>query len=293
MEGSSEAAGSRPAVGGHRVVPARTLHSLPLAEALGSADLLRNLVIRELRATYKGSVLGVLWSLVNPLVTMAIFSVVFGLFLKIQAPEGYRGARSFAAFLLVGLLPWNLLSLAMTAGAQSLVANANLIRKVYFFRAVLPVSTVVAHTVHFAIGMALLLPFLAVLGLVHWANLWLLAVPMVALVLLASGLAFLTGVSNVYYRDTQYLASLFGMAWFYATPIAYPPEFVRSAGEPWITLCRFNPAASLVATFRTILYEGRRPDLWSLLGCLGSAAAVFLLGWIVFRRAEPRLAEEV
>jgi ABC-type polysaccharide/polyol phosphate export permease len=256
-------------------------------------DLLRNLVLRELRATYKGSALGVLWSLLNPLVTMAIFTVVFGLFLKVPIPAGAGGARSLPAFLLVGLLPWNLLTLAMSAGALSLVANANLIRKVYFFRPVLPISAVLAHGVHFAIGLGLLLAFLAALGVSFWANLWLLVVPVGCLLLLALGLAFLTSVANVYYRDTQYLVSLLGMAWFYATPIAYPAEFVHSAGEPWITLYHLNPAAALVASFRTILYLGQRPDAASLLWCVASSSAVFLLGWVVFRRAEPRLAEEV
>ena len=256
-------------------------------------DLLRNLVLRELRATYKGSVLGVLWSLLNPLVSMAIFTVVFGVFLKVQLPAGAGGARSLPAFLLVGLLPWNFLSLAMNAGGLSLITNGNLIRKVYFFRALLPVSTVLAHGVHFAIGLGLLLPFLAIVGVPFWPHLWLLVVPVASLLLLALGLAFLTAISNVYYRDTQYLASLFGMAWFYATPIVYPAEFVQSAGEPWITLCRLNPAAALVAAFRTILYDGQRPDPGSLLWCVASSGAVFLLGWTVFRRAEPRLAEEV
>jgi ABC-2 type transport system permease protein len=273
-------------------MPARRI-SITLAEAFNSVDLLRNLVLRELRATYKGSVLGALWSLLNPLVTMAIFTVVFGVFFKVQLPPTAGGVRSLPAFLLVGLLPWNLLSLAMNTGALSLVTNGNLIRKVYFFRAVLPVSTVLAHGVHFLIGLGLLLPFLAVLGVRLWPNLWLLAVPVAGLLLLALGLAFLTAVSNVYYRDTQHLASLLGMAWFYATPIVYPAEFVETAGEPWVTLCHLNPAAALVSAFRTILYEGRAPDPGSLLWCLVSCGAVFLLGWAVFRRAEPRLAEEV
>jgi lipopolysaccharide transport system permease protein len=264
-----------------------------VAEALGSADLLRNLVLRELRATYKGSALGVLWSLFNPLFTMAIFTVVFGVFLKLPPPLGAGSVQSFPAFLLVGLLPWNFLSLALNTGAQSLVTNGNLIRKVYFFRAVLPVSTVLAHGVHFVIEMGLLLAFLTVLGVSFWRNLWLLAVPLGSLLLLALGVAFITAVANVYYRDTQHLASLFSMAWFYATPIVYPVEAVRSAGEPWVTLCRLNPAAAVVGAFRTILYEGQVPDAASLVSCLVSSGAVFLLGWAVFRRAEPRLAEEV
>jgi lipopolysaccharide transport system permease protein len=264
-----------------------------ITEAIGSADLLRNLVLRELRATYKGTALGVVWSLFNPLFTMAIFTIVFGVFLKVQLPVGAGSVRNFPAFLLVGLLPWNFLNLAMNTGAQSLVTNGNLIRKVYFFRAVLPISTVLAHGVNFAIGMGILLVFLSALGVTFWRNLWLLVVPLGSLLLLALGVAFVTAVANVYYRDTQHLAALFGMAWFYATPVVYPAEAVQAAGEPWVTLCRLNPAAAVVGAFRTILYEGRAPDPASLLSCVASSAVVFLLGWALFRRAEPRLAEEV
>jgi lipopolysaccharide transport system permease protein len=288
MEGTEPDAGARATGGG-----AGWESPGALAEAVASTDLLRNLVLRELRATYKGSALGVLWSLFNPLVTMAIFTLVFGVFLKVQLPVGAGSVQSFPAFLLVGLLPWNFLSLSMNTGAQSLVTNGNLIRKVYFFRAVLPISTVLAHGVHFAIEMGLLFVFLAVLGVSFWPNLWLLVVPLGSLLLLAFGVAFITAVANVYYRDTQHLASLFSMAWFYATPIVYPVEAVRDAGEPWITLCRLNPAAVVVGAFRTILYEGQAPDAASLVSCVVSSGAIFLLGWTVFRRAEPRLAEEV
>jgi len=262
-------------------------------EAQNGADLLFNLVLRELRSTYKGSALGVFWSLLNPLVTMAIFAVVFGLFLKVRLPLGAGSVRSFPAFLLVGLIPWSFLSMALNTGALSLVNNANLIRKVYFFRPVLPVSTVLAHGVNFAIELLLLLGFLAVLGVDFWPSLWLLPVPLVSLLLLALGVAFLTAISNVYYRDTQHLASLFAMAWFYATPVVYPVELVREAGEPWTTLCRLNPAAAVMGAFRTILYEGQRPDAATLVWCLASSTAVFLVGFTVFRGAEKHLAEEV
>src|SRR5688572_12693079 len=93
-----------------------------LAEALHSGDLLRNLVLRELRATYKGSVLGFIWSLLNPLLSMVIFTVVFGLILHVQLPAHEGGSDNFPAFLLVGLLPWNVLSAAMSAGCASLVS---------------------------------------------------------------------------------------------------------------------------------------------------------------------------
>jgi ABC-2 type transport system permease protein len=264
-----------------------------LAEALGSGDLLRNLVLRELRASYKGSLLGFLWSFLNPLLTMIIFTVVFGVILRVPLPANEGGARNFPAFLLVGLLPWNLLSFALSAGCLSLVTNANLIRKVYFFRAVLPASAVLAQALHFVIGLGLLLVFLMLLGVNFWPNLWLLPLPMLSLLLLSLGLAFVTAVANLYYRDTQHLASLFTMAWFYATPIVYPMELVQPLGEPWMTLFRLNPATALVSTFRAILYNAQPPAAFDVGWSLLSSTLVFLGGWTLFQRLEPRFAEEV
>jgi ABC-2 type transport system permease protein len=201
--------------------------------------------------------------------------------------------RSFPGFLLVGLLPWNLISLSMAAGATCLVANSNLIRKVYFFRAALPASVVLANGVNFLVGLGLLLVFLVVVGVDFWGTIWLLPVPLLALLLLSLGLALLTSVANLYYRDTQYLVGLLTMAWFYATPIIYPLSFVARVGEPWLTLYRLNPATALIETFRAILYDGRPPSTFDLAWSLGSAFAVLVVGWLVFQRAEPHFAEEV
>jgi lipopolysaccharide transport system permease protein len=264
-----------------------------IAEVFDSREILRNLVLRELRSSYKGSVLGFLWSLLNPLVTMIIFTVVFSVVLQINLPPNAQGVQSFPAFLLVGLLPWNLISVSMGAGASSLIANGNLIRKVYFFRATLPASVVLANAVNFLVGMGILLVFLLAVGVDFWGTIWLLPVPLLALLLLSLGLALLTAVGNLYYRDTQYLVSLFTMAWFYLTPIIYPLSFVERVGEPWLTLYRLNPATALIETFRAILYDGHLPSTLDLVWSLGSAVAVLAVGWLVFRRAEPHFAEEV
>ncbi|HEY7509901.1 MAG TPA: ABC transporter permease [Vicinamibacteria bacterium] len=262
-------------------------------EAVGSRDLLQNLVLRELRATYKSSVLGFAWSLLNPLFTLLIFTFVFGMILNVPvpAPEGRRA--SFAAFLLVALLPWTLVATALSAGCASLVGNGNLLRKVYFSRATLPASAVLAQGLHFVVALTLLLVYLGVLGIPFWRCLWLLPLPVAAAFMLALGLALITSVANVYFRDTQHLVTLASTAWFYATPIVYPVEMVERFGEPWTTLYRLNPAAALVATFRAILYAGTMPGAFDLAWSLVSAAGVLLAGWTLFRTAEPRLAEEV
>jgi ABC-2 type transport system permease protein len=263
-----------------------------LSEAAANRELLRNLILRELKASYRGSVLGALWSLLNPLINMAIFILVFGLVLRVPVPMTNRGTSSFAAFLLVGMLPWNFLSVSLSAGAISLVANSSLIRKVYFFRPLLPVTAVLANGINFLVAMALLILWLGFSGF-DLRVLWLLPVPALSLLLLSLGLAFVTATANVYFRDTQYLLSLLSTAWFYLTPIIYPLELVRGLGETWYTLFRLNPAAAIVSSFRAILYEGRVPSAFDLLWSLGSGMAFFLAGWKWFRHAEPHFAEEV
>jgi ABC-type polysaccharide/polyol phosphate export permease len=262
-------------------------------EALGSGDLVRNLVLRELRSTYKSTALGFLWSLLNPLFTMLILTFVFGLILSVPVPTPEGAKASFPAFLLVGLLPWNLVAVALASGCSSLVSNGNLLRKVYFFRATLPASTVLAQGLPFVVALALLLVYLAVLRIPFWRVLWLLPVPVLAVFALALGLALITSVANVYFRDTQHLVSLASSAWFLATPIVYPVEMVARFGEPWMTLYRLNPAAALVATFRAILYAGTLPDPFDLAWSSLSAGIVLAVGWTVFRKVEPRLPEEV
>lgn len=264
-----------------------------ITEIVNSRDLLRNLVGRELKASYKGSALGLGWSLINPLVTMVIFALVFGVILRIAPPENPQGQSNFAAYLLIGLMPWNYISLAMSSGATSLVNNGNLLRKVYFFRPALPASTVIANGVNFLASMVVLLVFLAVLGFPWWQALWVLPVPMLSLFILCLGLSLITSVSNLYFRDTQYLVGLFTQVWFYLTPIVYPVYLVREQIGQWLWLYNLNPATALVNTFRSILYDGRVPGLETVGWSLATSGAVLLFGWWVFRRAEPHFAEEV
>ena len=165
----------------------------------------------------------------------------------------------------------------------------------YFFQATLPASVVLANHVNFLVGLGLLLVVLLLIGVNFWGSIWLLPVPLLALLLLSLGLALLTSVANLYYRDTQYLVGLFTMAWFYATPIIYPLSFVERVGEPWLTLYRLNPATALIETFRAILYDGRLGGAQACSGRSGRPAIVLAVGWLVFRapnRASPRSVGE-
>lgn len=264
-----------------------------ISEILDSRDLLRNLVNRELKAGYKGSALGLGWSLVNPIVTTVIFALVFGVILRVEPPTNPSGQQSFAAYLLIGLMAWNYVSVSINAGATSLVANGNLIRKVYFFRPALPASTVIANGVNFLASLVVLFAFLWFLDFPWYSALWALPVPMASLFILCLGLSFLTSVTNLYFRDTQHLVGLFTQIWFYLTPIVYPISLVEDRLGQWLWLYNLNPATALIDSFRAILYNGQAPEPATMAWSLATSAAVLAIGWIVFRRAEPHFAEEV
>lgn len=256
-----------------------------------------NLTLRELRGKYKRSVLGWGWSMVNPLAQMGIFTLVFGFFLKVEPPTGDpSGLHVFAFFLLCGLLPWTFLSNGITAGMGALLANANLVKKVWFPRQLLVASTVGSFGVSFLIELGVLTVALLIAG--NMVVPWLIPVFGVVLIQVAFvlGLALALAVWNVYFRDLEYLVGIGLQFWFYATPIVYPVRVVEKALEDQpglLTLYRLNPMTRFSEVYRDLYYSLRGPTLADIAFLLACAAASLVIGWIAFNRLEGRLAEEL
>jgi ABC-2 type transport system permease protein len=266
-----------------------------LAEVAGSRDLLINLTLRELRGKYKRSVLGWGWSLINPLATMAIFTVVFSVLLKSNPAAGDpSGLDVFALFLLCGLLPWNYLSNSMTGGMYSLVGNANLIKKVYFPREVLVAANVASWLFSFLIEMAVL--WVALIAFGNMVIPWIPAVLVLMLIQTAFvlGIALMLSVLNVYFRDTQHLIGIVLQVWFYATPIIYPLSLVQQHISGWLyKLYEANPMAQFAQAYRNLMYDLRWPTAGNIAYVVLVSAATLVAGAFVFRRFEGRLAEEL
>jgi ABC-type polysaccharide/polyol phosphate export permease len=268
-----------------------------VAELAESRELFVNLTLRELRGKYKRSVLGWTWSLLNPLATMVIFTVVFRFFLKVQVgPGDPSGLHVFALFLLCGLLPWNFLSSGISGSMGALIGNSNLIKKVYFPREILVASTIASWVVSFLLEMAVLAVVLLVAG--NFVVPWL--VPALALVVVQTmfvvGLGLMLSVVNVYFRDVQYLVGILLQLWFYATPIVYPISVVADAleGQPALfTLYKLNPMVRFVEAYRDCLYDLRFPPLFDSAYLVGVSAATLAVGVFVFTKLEPKLAEEL
>jgi lipopolysaccharide transport system permease protein len=269
-----------------------------LAEYTDARELTVNLTLRELRSRYKRSALGWTWSLLNPLSTVIVFAIVFAFFLKVQPPVGHpSGLHNFAMFLLCGLLPFSFLSNGMNASLDSLLSNSNLIRKVYFPREVLVVSSILSLLVTLLVELGVLCVLLLLFGnmVLPWIPVLLGLVAIETVFVLGIGL--MLSVLNVYFRDVKHFIGISLQALFYSAPIVYPISFVQDAANrtsfPVLRVYTLNPLVRFVDAYRAVLYDLRFPALSDVLYITAWAIAMLALGLFVFRRLDRRLAEEV
>jgi ABC-type polysaccharide/polyol phosphate export permease len=247
--------------------------------------LVRTLVVRELKARYRGSVLGFLWSFLNPLVLLLVYALVFSFYLRSTTPD-------YAAFLACGLLPWIWFSSSLLEGTASIVQGSSLVNKALFPAEVLPVVPVVSNLVHFLLGLPILCVFLLVYGRPLSPLLGLL--PLLLLVQLAftTALVLVLATFNVFYRDTQHLVGNVVTLWFFLTPIVYEASQVPPA-LAW-TL-HLNPMAYLMQGYQALLYYNALPaGFWAqLFGLLALSLALMLVSYQVFVRSKDEFVEQV
>jgi ABC-type polysaccharide/polyol phosphate export permease len=270
---------------------------LPDTRALPT-ELLWNLTLRELRGRFKRSTLGWLWSIINPLASIAIYTLVFGVFLKVDPPVGDpSGLDVYGFFLVCGLLPWTFLTNGLNGAASSIVGNEGLVKKVYFPRSVLPAASTLAWLANFGVELAVLGVVLLVAG-----NMVLTWIPVVVALMVIEtgfvlGLGLLLSAANAYFRDVQHFLAIALNIWFYATPILYPPETIPEDTELFGMAARdllgFNPMAVFVDSYRSVLYDLAWPTAGQWVAMIAVAAVSLVLGAAAFRRLEPRLAEEL
>src|SRR5258705_4502124 len=242
--------------------------------------LIQCLVARQLKARYRGSVLGFLWSFINPLLLLSIYTFVFTVILPNRNPI----AQPYAVFMFCGILPWNWFSSSLMEASGSLVAGGNLIKKVLFPAEILPLVNVLANMVHFFLGLLILVVFLVVYR--HWpdpAGLVWFPVSVAVQLVFTTGLALFLSALTVHYRDIRDLLTNVLMFWFFATPIIYScqDENVRA----YKRLFDLNPFTHLALTFQGILFFPGPAGQWKLLLPLGVPSVfVFLGGYWFFHR---------
>jgi ABC-type polysaccharide/polyol phosphate export permease len=263
---------------------------------LGAHELLANLVLREVRGKYRRTFFGQLWSLLNPLASMVVYTIVFSFIIRANPPPGDpSGIDAYPLWLLAGLLPWHFFAHSVTGGISSIISNGSLIKKVYFPRALLPLANTGSNGLTFLIELGVLAVALTLFGGFVLPWLPLAALFVVVLAFFAVGVGMLLAILNVYFRDVQHFTGIVLQLWLYLTPIIYPIRLVEDAaarhGEWILTLYRLNPMERFVAVFRATLYDNRLPDVDDMLWCVGWAAVAFGIGFNVFRSREKKLAE--
>lgn len=274
-----------------------------LSELAASRELLMNLTLRDIRGQYKRTILGQLWSLVNPLAAMLVYTIVFKFLLRAAPPAGDpSGLDIFPVWLLCGLLPWTFFSSAVMGGMGSIVGNAGLVQKVYFNRIVLPISTIGSVAFNWCFEMGVLVVVLIIVG--GWHVIFFLpavVVLMLILAVFASGLAMMLSIANVHFRDTQYFLGILFQIWMYMTPIVYPISIVQKLSDQHggllgthitiLNIFESNPMFQFVETFRQLMYDQRIPDWQDIVPCIVWAVVAFAIGLAVFRKNEKGLAE--
>jgi lipopolysaccharide transport system permease protein len=292
--------------GGVGVAVDRSAGVMPkMRELWGYRELIRNLVLRDLRVRYKGSALGFLWTQIAPLLMMLVFLLVFTLLLP-------SGIALYSVFLIVGMLPWNFCAEAVAGGSRSVIDNANLIKKVFFPREVLPLVSVLSSLLNYLLSLPMMLLVMAVVQLLTLGRLnfsWTFAyLPVLVVIqtLFLVGVALFTSALAVFFRDFVHLIGILIQFWFFLTPVVYPLDTIdRSYGV--VTLAQIirwvNPMASLIDFYRDILYgntvvEGLVPTpglpaLASVLRVLVTAVAVLAIGYWFFQRRSGQFGEEI
>jgi ABC-type polysaccharide/polyol phosphate export permease len=269
-----------------------------VSEIAASRELITNLTLRELRTRYKRSVLGWTWSMLNPLATVGIYTVVFKYFFKAEAPTGEpSGLSNYAVFLLSGLLAWNYFNICLNSAMSVLVGNAGLIKKVYFPREGLVISLVISNLISFLIELGVLVVILLLLGnnVLPWLPVVFALVAIMTVFVL--GLGLILAVLNVYFKDVQDLVgSILLQVLFYLTPVVYPIKLVYEAMEGKPLLRRIytaNPTVQFIEAFHHVMYDLRWPTWQNWTYLIAWAAGSLALGMWVFRKFEMRLAEEL
>ena len=246
--------------------------------------MIYSLVKRDLRGKYKGSVLGFMWTFVNPLLQLLVYNMVFSIIMK-------AGVEKFYLYLFVGLIPWLFFSAAITGGSTCIIAQKDLIKKIRFPREIIPISFVTSQFVNMLLSFIVVILVSLVSG-VHLTIGGILCLPVIMLVeyIMALGIALISSSLTVYFRDLEHILAIIAMAWLYATPICYPETMVP---EKYLSLYRLNPVTPIVYAYRDVLYYGRTPDLTTLLIAIGIGLVTVLIGVLVFGRLQRRFAEEL
>jgi lipopolysaccharide transport system permease protein len=267
-----------------RIRPSKGWVSLRLGELWQQRELLYFLTWRDFKVRYKQTVLGVAWAILQPLLTMVIFTVLFGKLAKISSDGLPYPIFNFAA-----LVPWTFFAYALSQGSNSLVSSANILTKVYFPRLAMPLASVLSGLVDFGLAFVVLLAMMTFYRIAPSANIVWLPIFMLTAMMAAVGVSLWLSSMNVLFRDIRYVIPFLTQVWFFITPIAYSSTLID---EPWRTLYGLNPMAGVVEGFRwTLLGAPASPGL--MVTSFLSALVLLITGSFYFSRMEKTFADVI
>lgn len=247
------------------------------------------LVRKELRGRYKASALGFLWTFLNPLLQLIVYTFVFSVIMR-------AGIAKYYIFLFVALVPWMFISACLTGGSCCIFASQDMVKKIYFPREVLPIAYTVSAFVNMLLTFFVVFAVLLVTGFgINLGALVYLPIIMVVEFSLGLGISLLASALTVYFRDLQYILTIVAMAWQFLTPVMYPQELVLSQLEKHprlLFLWNVNPTTPIINAYRDILYYQRTPELMTLLSAIILGLGMMIIGYLSFRTLQKGFAEQ-
>ncbi|MDY7038028.1 MAG: ABC transporter permease [Thermodesulfobacteriota bacterium] len=260
-----------------------------LKELLNYRGLLWILAWRDIRVRYKQSVLGFAWAMFVPLSMMLVFTFIFTLVIRIKTDMPYP------IFVFCGLLPWQFFATSTTGAANSLIANRNLVTKIYFPAEVFPLSCVLASFIDFLVGCIVLIGMMIFYSLtsfsipIGWVSFLVLPVLLVQLIF-TSGLSYFLAMGNLFFRDVRYVYNVIIMLWMFASSVIYP---LKTSNLRIQFILNLNPMTPILNSYRDVLLRGKPPDWGPFLYSAGVGIGILILGWIIFFRMQYKFAEKI
>lgn len=261
-----------------------------LKEIYDYREMIFGLVRRELRGRYKGSVLGFLWTFINPLLQLIVYTLVFSVIMRANIDQYYL-------FLFVALVPWIFFSTCLTGGAGCIVASQDMVKKIYFPREVVPIAYATSAFINMLLTFIVVFVVLIVSGFgVNLVAILYLPIVMMVEYFLALGITLLASACTVYLRDLQYILGIIAMAWQYLTPVLYSSSMVEDQLKDHkilLYIWNLNPTTPLINAYRQILYYKTIPELSTLLAAVVLGILVCVIGYVSFGSLQKGFAEEL
>lgn len=246
-------------------------------------EFLKNSILKDLRTRYKGSIFGFLWTFLNPLLMLVVYSVLFSIIVRMPVDN-------YPIFLFSTLLAWNYFQSTIQSSSSIIVGSSNLIKKIYFPHEILPLSVVFSGLVNFIFGLFILVPALSLFG--YYPNMQYIWLPLILFVqvILTIGLSFLVSSLTVFFRDLEHMLTIFLSALFYITPVLFPITMVP---EEYRWIFDWNPMVFLMSAYRDIFYYNQQPDFSALIS-IGLGSIIFMIiSQIIFKRNKHKFIEEI